>query len=181
VADEDLGSKDRQGDNAMTYLSILAGSVAAAVVAMVIFAPRDALETEVHIDASPDQVWSVLADGARYRDWNPFIQSMDGDLAAGSVLTNRMTPSSGQAMTIRPRVMVAEPGQELRWQGRLGLPRIMDAEHYFILTEEGEGTRLIHGERFHGVLMWAFSAEQFRGDFDAMNAALKSRVEADND
>ena len=165
----------------MTLLSLLSGGAlvtAAAATLLFTFAPRDSLETEIHIAASTSDVWAVLANGADYPDWNPFIQSVTGEVEAGATLTNLMVPSGGRAMTISPRVTVAEPGRELRWQGRLGLPRIMDAEHYFVLHEEGDGTRLIHGEHFHGVLMWAFSAEQFRADFDAMNTALKARAEA---
>jgi hypothetical protein len=39
------------------------------------------------------------------------------------------------------------------------------------------GTRLRHGERFRGIAFWFMSPEQFRPDFEAMNAALKARVE----
>ena len=82
-------------------------------------------------------------------------------------------------MTFHPRVLVAEPGQELRWLGRLGVPRLFDGEHYFRLIPEGDGTRLIHGERFRGLLLWVMDVRQFRPSFECANAALKTRAEAD--
>ena len=81
-------------------------------------------------------------------------------------------------MTFRPTVLRAEPERELRWLGRLLLPRIFDGEHYFVIEDHEGGTRLVHGERFHGVLLWFIDANQFRADFERMNAALKARVEA---
>ncbi|NYS25999.1 hypothetical protein HUK65_13470 [Rhodobacteraceae bacterium 2376] len=77
----------------------------------------------------------------------------------------------------RPRVLVAHPGRELRWLGRLGLPRLFDGEHYFRLIPEAGGTWLIQGERFHGLLLWAMDVQQFRAGFEPGNAALKARAE----
>ena len=44
-------------------------------------------------------------------------------------------------MTMHPTVPVAEPGRELRWLGRLGLPGVFDGEHRFEIheTEPGRG------------------------------------------
>lgn len=35
----------------------------------------------------------------------------------------------------------------------------------------------MHGERFSGVGLWFIDPEQFRANFEAMNAALKKRAE----
>lgn len=141
-------------------------------------APRAEIVTEVQIDATSGEVWSVLGDPASYRDWNPFIVSMEGELVEGATLTNTLRPEAGNEMTFRPTVLRAEPERELRWLGRLLLPRIFDGEHYFVIEDHDGGTRLVHGERFHGVLLWFIDANRFRVDFERMNAALKERVEA---
>lgn len=141
-------------------------------------APRAEIVTEVEIDATPGEVWSVLGNPGGYRDWNPFIVSMEGELVEGATLINTMRPQAGNVMTFRPTVLRAEPERELRWLGRLCLPRIFDGEHYFVLEKREGGTRLVHGERFRGVLLWFVDTSQFRADFERMNAALKQRVEA---
>ena len=147
------------------------------VAAAFALAPRHELTTEVTIDAPPAIVWSVLATPAGYREWNPFLVSMEGELVEGATLTNRMNPSGGSEMTFRPTVLKVEPERELRWLGRLFLPRIFDGEHYFLLQAQDGGTRLIHGERFRGIGLWFIGVEQFRADFEAMNQALKARAE----
>ncbi len=159
----------------------LAGSIALLVVVLIAgafaFAPRIEIVTEVEIDAAPDRVWSVLGDPRSHRDWNPFIVSMEGELTEGATLVNRMRPEGSREMSFRPTVLKVEPGRELRWLGRLLLPRIFDGEHYFLLDEHEGGTRLIHGEHFRGVLLWFMDIRRFRSDFERMNAALKTRVE----
>ena len=75
------------------------------------FAPRASIVTEVEIDATPSQVWSLLGNPESYRDWNPFIVSMEGELAEGATLTNTMKPASGSEMTFRPTVLRAEAKQ----------------------------------------------------------------------
>lgn len=159
--------------------ALLAAVATAAILAAgaFAFAPQAEIVTEVEIDAAPGEVWAVLADPAGYRDWNPFLISMEGELAAGATLTNTMKPAGGGEMTFRPTVLKVAPEKELRWLGRFLLPRIFDGEHYFLLEEHNSGTRLVHGESFRGVLLWFMDVERFRADFEAMNAALKARVE----
>ena len=139
--------------------------------------PTRHLETEIFIPAPPQAVWAVLADGARYAKWNPFIRSMTGPLTKGARLTTVMHPKGSRPMTFRPTVLVAEPGRELRWLGRLGLPGLFDGEHAFRLVPKDGGTLLLHNETFHGVLLWVMNTDRFRADFTAMNDALKTRVE----
>lgn len=135
------------------------------------------IETEILINAPPHRVWSILSDGGRYTDWNPFIRSLSGPLVMGARLSVVIQPNGGRAMTFRPVVLAAEAERELRWLGRLVFPGLFDGEHVFRLIPEGQGTRLIHAETFRGVLLWVMSVERFRADFTAMNDALKARAE----
>lgn len=161
----------------MKTLLLSAAAVVVALSAAFALAPRNDIRTEVTIAAPPAEVWSVLTDGAAYREWNPFIVDMKGKAAVGERLENTMQPEGGSAMTFRPTVLVADKDKEFRWLGRLFLPRLFDGEHYFLLEETAEGTRLVHGETFRGVLLWTIGTDRFRADFERMNAALKARVE----
>lgn len=159
-------------------LVALAVALAGAAVAFA-FAPRAEIVTTERIEATPADVWAVLASPETYSEWNPFLVRMEGEVAVGSRLTNTMRPSGGgNEMTFSPVVLKAEPGRELRWLGRLFVPRLFDGEHYFILEDREGGTHLTHGEAFRGVGLWLIDVEPFRADFEAMNAALKERVES---
>lgn len=140
------------------------------------------LHTEVVIDASPDDVWAILADFAAYPEWNPFIRRIAGKLEVGSPLEVELGPPGGRAMTIRPTVREVQAGRVLRWLGRLGLPGLFDGEHEFQIEPMGaKQVRFVHSERFSGILVpviMAFIGDSTRQGFEAMNQALKERAEA---
>ena len=161
----------------MTALLITVSALVLGLGAAFAFAPQDGFETEIFIDAPPERVWALLTNPVAHAEWNPMIVAVGGHFTPRRRfrLTTR-TPSGG-TMTFRPRVLVVDLDRELRWVGRLGLPRLFDGEHYFRLIREAGGTRLIHGERFRGVLLWAINVQQFRPGFEAGNAALKVMVE----
>jgi hypothetical protein len=133
----------------------------------------------IDIDADRQVVWDVLTDFAAYRDWNPFIDRIDGPLRVGAKLTVHLTPQRGRAMTFRPTVTAVDPGHEFRWLGKLGFGGLFDGEHYFVLHSNADGTtRLTHGERFSGVLvaMMKGATTNAHAGFEAFNHALKQRV-----
>lgn len=139
------------------------------------------LATSIEIDAPPDRVWSVLTDFDSFPDWNPFIRSARGEVEPGAKLEVRIEPPGGRAMTFKPTVLVAEPGRELRWLGRLLLPGLFDGEHIFRIEPLESGrSRFGQAERFSGVLVPLFgkTLEQTRRGFEAMNEALRRRAEA---
>lgn len=136
------------------------------------------VRAQIEIDAPVDEVWDGLTDFDAYPDWNPFIVSAEGEPRVDAQLTNVLA-ADGSTTTFKPTVLVADEGSELRWIGRFGVPGIVDGEHYFLLEEIGEGrTRLVQGETFTGVLApFAGGALDVKDNFEAMNAALKERVE----
>jgi hypothetical protein len=139
------------------------------------------LRTEITIAATPERVWRELTDFAAYPEWNPFITSASGRVAAGERLTMRMQPEGGRPLTIRPTVRAAVPDRHLRWLGRLGLPGLFDGEHSFTIEPiDGDGVRLIHEEQFRGVLVPLLNGMLHRTTlpaFESMNRALKERAE----
>ena len=96
------------------------------------------LRTHIEIEATPERVWEVLTDFAAYSEWNPFIQTIEGDAAPGSKLEVRIGPPGGRAMSFKPTVLEVSPRQELRWLGRVLAPRIFDGEHSFSIEPIGD-------------------------------------------
>lgn len=138
--------------------------------------------TTIEINAPPRSVWSVLVDFPTHQYWNPFVRSIEGSPRDGETLKVFIQPVGGKGMTFRPRVLRAMPEEELRWLGRVVLPGIFDGDHFFKIEplDEGRRTRFIHGERFTGLLVPLLRKNLDRGTrqgFEAMNQALKSRVE----
>lgn len=143
---------------------------------------RHELHTEIEIDRPPSSVWAVLTDLEHYHEWNPFIVEAAGVVAVGERLRNRLQPPGGRAMTFRPTVTAVEPRTVFGWLGRLGLPGLFDGLHRFALHETASGgTHLTHSEQFRGLLVRPLRSSldtRTRAGFEAMNAALKERVES---
>ena len=138
------------------------------------------LQTHVDIAASAADVWLVLTDFEDFPEWNPFIRRIDGELAPGTRLRVRVQPPGGRAMTFRPTVLRVEPDRHFAWRGHALMPGIFDGEHAFTLEPRGTSTRLLHEERFGGVLLPLLRRSldtTTRRGFEAMNDALKARVE----
>ena len=135
------------------------------------------LLTQIEINASPEQVWQVFMDFDSYPDWNPFIKEIKGAPVVGEGLEARLP-----GMTVKPSVLIVEEEREFRWRGTLWWSAIFSGEHYFCLkpTEAGS-TTFVHGEYFSGLLEPLFRKKlhtETKAGFEAMNEALKERVEA---
>lgn len=138
--------------------------------------------TRIDIDSSPESVWAVLSDLDSYPQWNPMIRTAAGDLEEGNRLRLRFEPRGGRGRTFRPRLMVVEPGRELRWKGNPGVPVMLESEHYFRLERKPDGnTVLVHNMVFYGILaplLFGKLEASVLGPFEEMNRALKARAES---
>lgn len=140
------------------------------------------IKTQITIDASPEQVWAVLIDFDQYPEWNPFLISVKGAPVVGTFLDNEIKTNEKKIMKFQPEVLVAEANSEFRWIGKTFIKGLFDGEHYFKLKSNEDGsTTLTHGENFSGVLsgviMKMIEEDTLKG-FEAMNSALKQRVES---
>ena len=138
------------------------------------------ISAATQISAAPERVWAVLADLASYPEWNPLFRDASGQLTAGSRVTLKSVhPVTGRLMTVKVKVLAAEPGTELRWVS--SLPGIITGEHSFTLTPANGGTRLVQAETYRGLLarMPAKTISRTQASFQALNEAIKQRAEND--
>ena len=80
-------------------------------------------------------------------------------------------------MTVKVKVLTAEPATELRWASSvLGL---MTSEHSFILSPTSGGTQLVQTQTYRG-LFTRFppkTISRIQASFEAINQAIKQRAE----
>ena len=158
------------------------GTVVVLLIAYSVFsiAKPTVLRTTVEVDATPDQVWTVLTDRGTYPDWNPFIISSTGDLITGDKITNVLRDTAGKETKFTPTLLAVEPGRELRWIGKVGFGGIFDGEHSFRIEPLPDGrSRLIQQETFRGVavpVMAGWLNSKIKPQFTAMNQALAARA-----
>jgi len=116
-----------------------------------------------------------------YPEWNPFVREISGNPAVGAQLNVRLQNPGGKAMAFTPIVTSAESPNRFSWLGKLGFKGAFDGHHRFDVESTGNGTVLFtQREEFSGAfvpILWRMVNGKTRAGFEAMNAALKKRVE----
>jgi hypothetical protein len=143
---------------------------------------RKEIRDEIEIQASPEAVWKILTDFEDFREWNAFMRPVVGEAEEGAKLRVQIRPPGGKAMAFRPRVTKVVSNRELRWEGRLWIPGLLDGEHIFEIEPLGsDRSKFVQREVFTGLfvpLMAKNIENQTLPGFEKMNRALKERVEA---
>jgi len=138
------------------------------------------VHADVLIDRPPSDVWKVVSASAAYPEWNPFITRVDGDFREGATI--RIVLGTGSdSMVFKPTVLLVRPDQDLCWRGSAWVRGLFDGEHCIHLTAVSGGTHLEQTEHFSGLLVGRLTRdviEDTRRNFQAMNAAVKRRVES---
>ncbi len=139
------------------------------------------IHASVDVASTPEVVWAVLTDFARFRSWNPFIRQAHGTVRVGAVVRVRVRSSIGMPLVFQAKVVHCYPARELRWRGHVVADWLARGEHAFTIESIDRGhVRFAQHEIFTGILPWLAGRllvrETQRG-FEAMNAALKARAE----
>lgn len=138
------------------------------------------LRTEITIQASPETIWHILTDLAKYPDWNPFITRARGKAEVGAKV-DITVPSGAKELTLHCTVTKVDLNRELRWTYHVLLPNLFRGEHSFVIERVGpDQVRFVDREVFNGVLvpLQAKSIDSnSRHGFEAMDKALKVRAE----
>jgi hypothetical protein len=133
---------------------------------------------EIEIQATPEQVWSILTDLEKYAEWNPLLYS--GDIEVGErVEVSARTASSD--MDFSCEIINVEPNRGFAWKFHVIHPLLFRGEHEFRIEPAGEESiKFIDRESFEGLLV-PLRAKYLETDVKAamidMGKALKERVE----
>ena len=132
------------------------------------------------ISATPEQVWAVLGDVARYPDWDSGVERVEGRLEHGAKLKVYSEVNPGRAFPVK--VAELRPGEAMTWRGGMPLGLFKGVRTYR-LTPTGDGqTRFEMREQFSGPLLplIARSMPDLQPSFDQFARGLKTCVERSN-
>ena len=139
------------------------------------------IKTEILINATPENVWSVFTDFDNYPNWNPFIKSIKGEMKVGNKITARIVPPEAKGMTFKPKILTFETNKELSWIGHLFFAGLFDGKHTFELIDNENGTTTFRqSENFKGILLPLLIKQldnNTKKGFEEMNKKLKEMAE----
>ena len=137
--------------------------------------------TEFEIDASAEQVWTVLTDFGRYPDWNPSLPSISGELREGAHVSLVLGMPGRPNPKVTATLQEITPNERLRWHGNVGTDRVFAGDREFAIETLGENrVRFTHVENVTGLLAPVFEllmGTSVQRSHDEFNEALKRRSE----
>jgi hypothetical protein len=134
-------------------------------------------EATTVIDASADQVWDVLVDGAGWSTWDSGVTAVDGRIALGEKVSIHTAASPGRAFPVTVSTLDRPYRLVLRGGMPLGLFR---GERTYTLAPDGQGaTTFAMREEFTGPLLGLIgrSIPDLQPSFTQFAQGLKQRVE----
>lgn len=140
------------------------------------------LDASIEIDAPAGRVWDVLADTARYAEWNPFVTEIAGDLREGAALKVTIRAPGRKPVTFAARVTRFDAGRELRWRGRWFLPGLFDGDHALTVEPLGDARARFRTREQVTCLLLPFlgtAMRQSQAGFEELCRAVKLRAESE--
>jgi len=131
------------------------------------------------IKASPETVWKILTDAARWTEWNTTVNKVEGKIAPGEKVTVYVKINPGRAFPLKVTEFV--PPQRMVWADGMPLG-LFKGERTYTLTRQADGSvEFAMREVYTGLMapMITGSIPDLQPAFDEFAAALKRRAESE--
>ena len=129
------------------------------------------------INATPEAIWAILADGPSWPEWDPGLDRIEGRIALGEKIkvVTKLSPDR----TFPVEVTEFEPARRMAWSGGMPLG-LFKGVRTFTLSPRDEGaTDFRMREEFSGPLLPLIgrSMPDLQPAFEQFGDGLKQRAE----
>ena len=145
------------------------------IIIILLLIGRKSVHSEILINATKEQVWSVLANTDQYDSWNTVINSLTGSLEEGGKVKFMFNQGEGKSYEISAVVRKIESPNLLNQFG--GMTGIMTYDHKYILEDIDGGTKVTIHEEYRGIMVPFWNATPVQKAYDRLNQDIKTRVE----
>lgn len=129
------------------------------------------------INASPEKVWAILVDLAKYPEWDPVAEKIEGRVALGEKITAYTKLSPGRPFPAK--VTELEPARKMVWTGGMPLGLFTGVRTFMLTPKGNDVTEFTLHEKFSGPMMPLIggSLPDMTEPFAGFVAGLKKRAE----
>lgn len=129
---------------------------------------------EAIIPSTPENVWQVLTDIDRYKEWNPAITLVQGSLKVGNKVTYYFQETESKGANITSEVIEITPYTHLNHKG--GVWGVITFDQHYYLEPHKLGTKFIIHEEYTGIYVNFWDESHTYQQYKTMADALKTRV-----
>jgi len=140
--------------------------------------------TEIEINATTEQVWSVLTDWDKLKEWSSsFVGiSTDGLIKGERSISYFKNPLTGKNLEFEHEITEFEEGVKFGWSGKV-VGKVKD-HHIYNLEKTSQGTTIFrqedgfHSENSLSSIMNFLMKHNITSSYKKFNKELKVRVES---
>jgi hypothetical protein len=133
--------------------------------------------TSIIIQASPETIWNILIDAAKWEQWNPTITKIEGNIALGETVKVYAKITPNRAFSVKVSELI--PNERMIWTS--GMPfGLFKGERTYNLSRQGDGSvEFAMQEVFSGLILplIAKSIPNLQPAFNEFSEALKKQAE----
>jgi hypothetical protein len=135
--------------------------------------------TQIIIESTPDEVWSMLVNFEKYPDWHTYIKKIEGKPVKKTKIKVTYKKNDTMDAVFSAYIIDNDPNKILSWGGSLGF--IFRAKHYFIIEViNNNSVKLIQGEYWRGIFGGMYGKNIYvdtTRKYELMNNKLKQILE----
>jgi len=137
---------------------------------------RKSVNAEIAINASTEEVWSVLTDVNRVKEWNHVLIPIQGELKEGTKITYEFyQEENGKAATMGATVRKLIPNNLINQSG--GIPGVLTFNHKYTLEATQTGSIVRIEEKYRGIMVPFWNPQPVELAYGRLLEQLKERVE----
>ncbi|MCG7981776.1 MAG: SRPBCC domain-containing protein [Candidatus Thiodiazotropha lotti] len=135
---------------------------------------RKSVYSEIFIPAAPSDVWQVLSNTSGYKDWNPVLVPIEGELVKRSTVIYQYTQEPGKTYELSAKVKSIHEDEHINQYG--GTIGVLTFDHHYILKSVENGTLVTIHEDYRGIGVHFWDPSPVQAAYDRLGAALKEQV-----
>ena len=145
------------------------------VLLLLLIMGRKSVKTEISVETSPNEVWSVLTDISKVRDWNNILVPIEGKLEEGNTIKYEFyQDDNAKAAVMNAKVKQLIPSKLINQTG--GIPGILTFNHSYILEQTATGTSIQIYEKYRGIMVPFWNPKPVEKAYAKLLLSLKERV-----
>lgn len=146
------------------------------ILIVLVFTGRKSVQAEVLINGSAEEVWQVLTDLSKVKEWNKVLIPVDGQLEVGNQVTYEFyQDEGGKAALMDAVVQRIETDKLINQKG--GMTGILTFNHHYLINESGATTTVKITEEYRGIMVNFWNPQPVEKAYKRLLISLKEKVE----